>query len=692
MDKIVFKPGDVRGGGNIIAPAKVLRDFQRYNCKLALSSTSIDNQPVNVFTESYLVGSYFNVSYSEWLPLDTVEFTLAVTLKHNSGSVITGASVSCTVNEDTVLTGTTDGSGKVSFTVPCTDYYVYTCRLEYKGNNNVAGCVRSFVVRIGEINHVDLISEDAYTATGEVEWLMATVTGQDGDGGIIPASYYPVTFYETYTHGLLVKSNTKVMEAGDNSVWAGQIIDDRDGSLVRLPDETLQFFEVFERDHINMNTLVPITVGDTAVLTARVFDTDNSYIRDVPVFFEEEIPGSSAYYCSPLTLSKDFVEEGTTATIGVRVRDMDNDSEPVPGVFVRFYADETGDNEVIIPDTRPLPTLTLSGPSSAVGTGTAYTISGVLGNVTSATNTQIKLYENDVLIDTLLCDSSGAFSKVITKSTAGEYKYKAVKEETGLYQRAESNIVIVTVNEAVITPTSISLTSDKSVLSYYDSESAVLSALVMGSDGNPMAEQSVVFKQGSTTLATKTTNESGVATYSYSSAGSGDVTFTAECSNLQETYEVEDCLITLLPETTISNSGGTKISSVGLDTVYNIQNTDFSLEFDGTGNGVLNIGAKNQWSSSYANYRATIGYADGKNYWAIRTSSTTEGYGSNASTSTEYHYKLTREGTTVKFYVDDSLIQTSTFSSFSSYSSWSIYSIIWGRGTQKVKNIKLKPL
>ena len=106
----------------------------------------------------------------------------------------------------------------------------------------------------------------------------------------------------------------------------------------------------------------------------------------------------------------------------------------------------------------------------------------------------------------------------------------------------------------------------------------------------------------------------------------------------------------------------------------------------------LNIGAKNQWSSSSANYRVTIGYADGKNYWATRTASTNEGYGSNASTSTEYHYKFTREGTSVKFYVDDTLIQTRTFSSFSSYSSWSIYSIIWGSGTQKVKNIKLKPL
>lgn len=130
-----------------------------------------------------------------------------------------------------------------------------------------------------------------------------------------------------------------------------------------------------------------------------------------------------------------------------------------------------------------------------------------------------------------------------------------------------------------------------------------------------------------------------------------------------------------------------------MDTIPNIQNINFKLEFDETGNGVLNVGSKNSWSSSSANYRVTIGYADSKNYWAVRTTSTSEGYGSSASTSTEYHYKIEREGTTVRFYVDDTLIQTMTSVSFlSNYSSWSIYSIIWGSGTQKVKNIKLKPL
>ena len=160
-----------------------------------------------------------------------------------------------------------------------------------------------------------------------------------------------------------------------------------------------------------------------------------------------------------------------------------------------------------------------------------------------------------------------------------------------------------------------------------------------------------------------------------------------------ETYVVEDCWNVLLSEGSISNSSGTKISSISLDSVHNVQNDNFVLEFDGYGNGTLNIGSASSWSGSSANYRLTIGYADAKNYWSVRTTSTNEGYGSSASTTTWYKYRIEREGTTVRFYVDDTLIQTRTSVSFiGNYSSWSIYSIIWGSATQKYKNIRLKPL
>jgi hypothetical protein len=88
-------------------------------------------------------------------------------------------------------------------------------------------------------------------------------------------------------------------------------------------------------------------------------------------------------------------------------------------------------------------------------------------------------------------------------------------------------------------PTALSVTADKSVLSYADGEKAVLTAKLTGES---VEGKSVVFKKGSTVLDTVTTDSSGEATYEYTSQGVGDVTITVECMSLQETYAIEDCL------------------------------------------------------------------------------------------------------------------------------------------------------
>ena len=194
MDRIVFKPGEVRGGGNIISPSKTLSDFQRYDCELSKNTETIDNTSMTVFGEYYLPGSYFIVDYQDWLPLDTTEFTVNAVLKTNAGAVISGATVKCTVNNETVLTSTTNSSGEVSFTITAEDYYIYTCRLEYEGTSSVAGCIENTIVKIGEIDNVDLIGESPITSVDEDKWLLATVTGHDAEGGQINIPYTNVCF------------------------------------------------------------------------------------------------------------------------------------------------------------------------------------------------------------------------------------------------------------------------------------------------------------------------------------------------------------------------------------------------------------------------------------------------------------------------------------------------------------------
>ena len=91
------------------------------------------------------------------------------------------------------------------------------------------------------------------------------------------------------------------------------------------------------------------------------------------------------------------------------------------------------------------------------------------------------------------------------------------------------------------TPSSVSLTIDKSILSYVDNETATLTATVLDSNDDPIENVTVTFYNDSTSMGTATTNASGVATKSYSSTGVGDVGFSAEVGSLTDTITVEDC-------------------------------------------------------------------------------------------------------------------------------------------------------
>lgn len=87
-------------------------------------------------------------------------------------------------------------------------------------------------------------------------------------------------------------------------------------------------------------------------------------------------------------------------------------------------------------------------------------------------------------------------------------------------------------------PALLTLVSNKSILSYVDSDTATLTATLTGDD---VANKPIVFKNGNTVLDTVNTDSNGVATYTYSSQGAGDVTITAEYDNLSDNVTIEDC-------------------------------------------------------------------------------------------------------------------------------------------------------
>ena len=84
----------------------------------------------------------------------------------------------------------------------------------------------------------------------------------------------------------------------------------------------------------------------------------------------------------------------------------------------------------------------------------------------------------------------------------------------------------------------LNLTVDKTVLSYNDEDTCILTATLIGDD---VAGKSIVFKADGTVLDTVLTDSSGVAECIYDSQGVGDVSFTAEYGSLvSETYSIRD--------------------------------------------------------------------------------------------------------------------------------------------------------
>ena len=140
-----------------------------------------------------------------------------------------------------------------------------------------------------------------------------------------------------------------------------------------------------------------------------------------------------------------------------------------------------------------------------------------------------------------------------------------------------------------------------------------------------------------------------------------------------------------------------------MDSIGDLSDVDFELSCQvnmyAIYGGVVCVGASSQWSTSLtlANYRLTIGTdtqsGTPKAYCSVRTTSTSESYGSQISRSTYYPMKMIREGHDVKFYLGDDLITTKTESFMADYNSFSIYGITWSETSKlDVKDIKLKPL
>ena len=203
----------------------------------------------------------------------------------------------------------------------------------------------------------------------------------------------------------------------------------------------------------------------------------------------------------------------------------------------------------------------------------------------------------------------------------------------------------------------IQLSSNKSILSYYDSESATLTAQLY-LNGNPIAVENVTvtFKRGSTTLGTANTDSTGLATYTYNSTGAGDITITSQAEDITDTTTIEDCKY---------YADTTKVNSWSTSTGSNF--TDYNSTY------TMNDGEIAYFKLNTLPNYFRLGLVDGNSHFQLYKTSGTyyvyvSGSSNRVSTSVTVDtvMKFERVSSTVqKLYIDDTLLYTTSNHSFS---------------------------
>lgn len=320
-------------------------------------------------------------------------------------------------------------------------------------------------------------------------------------------------------------------------------------------------------------------------------------------------------------------------------------------------------------------------------------LSGVLTGAT------VKFYNGTTLLGTAITDLNGIATYTYTPSQLGNFTFHTVFEGTENFTNCNSNNVNITVINA---PTSLVLEADKSILSNYDNDNCTLTATLYDNNNTPMEGLGVVFKNGDIVLATIPTNRSGVAEYTYNSQGVGDVTITAECMNLVQTYSLEDCSYYNTNEVSRTTTNGSTIYdnnlSMSLSPNCEISYEIWSDNTNTTGEHRYFILPLSQYNSGTtqpqnALYFDQVGGNNG-NLGKRENNSTVSLLKNFNCTSSTYHtIKYVKNGTSVKIYVDDELKITATLSWIDNYSDYSLSMMRWSsKGTSKIRNVKFKPL
>ena len=249
----------------------------------------------------------------------------------------------------------------------------------------------------------------------------------------------------------------------------------------------------------------------------------------------------------------------------------------------------------------------------------------------------------------------------------------------------------------------ISLTGNKNILSAADSEYVTLEAQLTDSgSAAAVSGETVTFTvykssdDSVVTTLTDDTDSSGLATVSYYGQGTGDIYIEAECTFVSETYSVVDAdYYNPTGVTFTSNSSTDRKEASGLESYsYNVP-SKFEVSYDYT----ITTGSNLRWyfeSTSQSSNNYGLGFQKNTNnnqgVFTVRTTSSSNTNGGTIALNQTVNIRIVRDGDSVQFYLDNTLITTKTVTWIDTYKPYTFGWGVWGTGTAKIENIIVKPL
>lgn len=670
VEKITISPAEVRGYGDIVSP-KTLEDFTNYMSGLTESD--------GVYTLTYdETGTYLNLSASP----TTIQYgssTVFTAVLTQTGEPVEGETVGFYEGETLLGSDTTDSNGEATLTKSDFSIGSHSVKAVYDEveSNAVSVSVTKLAVTVSLSAEQSSIEYGANAVLNGVLSLGSGVT---------------VTFYEGSTSLGTVTTST-------GGAFSKTITSPSRGS------HTYRVEYSGDSTHESASASVNVSVNKiTSTITLAASTGTITYGQSVTLSGTVSVgSGASIKIYNGSTLV-DTVTSGSGGAFLKSVSGLNAGSHTFKAVY---DGDDTHEgvtsSNVSVTVNKATPTITFASDKSVVTYGDSFTLSGVLSAGSGASINIIKNQSPFPLAE-LTTGAGGAYSKTIDGLAVGTYNLFATSVADSNYNSVTSSTITVTVTDTPTpTPASIDLTGTKSILSYADSESSVLTATVLDSSDNPVEGVTVNLYNGSTLWDTLTTDSSGECSKTYSSAGSGDITFTAEVDGtlLTKTYELEDCIyfhdMTSADSThwTIPSSAGASYSSNGMklqgsswsDCYLEIPlSKPYSVEFDLT---------QYTGTTTYMHYWYDTSKSRLFNMYKNDANKTildvypTNANGWNGTISQGSHVKIDINSDNVALYVDDDFKVSKTYTMPSS----TLFGVTTAASRSTTwKNIKIKPL